>query len=139
MPANQQQRFAGALVFSEQSVGELDVSAEMPDVRARDVRVRLGADHLDLSKHVVDERPSSGHALQSTQTRTGRDFFSQRGTDAEPARQHQTDLCPTKSPWNGADPFDASLRSGPVRGPRSESRVRQLIDWRRHAKELKKL
>src|SRR5439155_7520921 len=62
------------------------------------------------------------------------DVMRERGTRAEPAREHETDLCPAEGPRDRADAADPLARAGAIRGTRAEARVGQLVD-RRHLPE----
>src|SRR6476646_2543541 len=134
MPTNQQQRFDRALIFVDQALCQLDIRAKVPDVSTRNVDVRLRANHLGLAEHVVDKGPRRRHPLQAPEAGSRRNFLTERTAYTEPAREHQSDLGPSKAPRYCAYAINSSFRSWPIGRTRAEASVGQLVDRRCHPK-----
>src|SRR5436305_1108458 len=63
-------------------------------------------------------------------------LFAERGPDAQPSGQHQSDLRPAESPRNRANAFNALRSAWSECRSRSEARVRELVDWSRNPEKL---
>src|SRR5450759_1158321 len=137
MPPNEKQRLDRALILANQRFYQLAIAAQVAHVGARDLDVGLCANHLRLPQQVIYERPAIRHPLNPAQTGARKHLLAERGSNAEPTGEHEADLRPAESPRDGANAFDPRHCSRTVGGARAEPRVCQLVDRRRHAKELK--
>src|SRR5450759_1588717 len=137
MPPNEKQRLDRALILANQRFYQLAIAAQVAHVGARDLDVGLCANHLRLPQQVIYERPAIRHPLNPAQTGARKHLLAERGSNAEPTGEHEADLRPAESPRDGSNAFDACRCTRTVRGARAKPGVCQLIDRRRHAKELK--